>query len=659
MKNLRLGLKISGGFAVLILIAMAVSGVGVFNMAGVKGKAVELDEAYVNEVELVSRLQQNVQATMYNIRGYAMSEDRKYLEPGLKFLDAVGKDLQECRSLAERFPQLTALRENVTKAQEAEEHYRTLLNATVELNDALQAARKTMDETAGRFMENAYAFLHSQKEALRRELANAAGADTVEERFFKVGLINDIIDLGNSLRVANFKSQATWNPALIEEGIKAFQAVSGKYEELENIVRKQENKKQLAAIQESGNLYMKTMSKFLTDWKELRKRGEERTQAGETLLQLAGGTSDVGLRGMNRIAEETVSSLNAASTVLVTGALVMLILGVGVSLVITRSITRPVNRIIQGLNDASDQVASAAGQVSSASQSLAEGSSEQAASLEETSSSLEEMASMTKQNAENASHADGLVRQTNDVVLHASDSMKELTASMEAISAASTETSKIIKTIDEIAFQTNLLALNAAVEAARAGEAGAGFAVVADEVRNLAMRAAEAAKSTAGLIEETVKKVKDGSGLVEKTGTAFSEVASGSSKVADLVAEIASASKEQAMGIEQVNTAVSEMDRVTQQNAANAEESASAAEELSAQAEHMKSFVGELVALVTGKGLNGGAAPMLSGGGRTKAKAPKRLRRTTMKQAKSQKHGAREVDPEEVIPLDRDSLDEF
>ena len=230
---------------------------------------------------------------------------------------------------------------------------------------------------------------------------------------------------------------------------------------------------------------------------------------------------------------------------------------------------------------------------------------------------------------------------------------------MAAISAASTETSKIIKTIDEIAFQTNLLALNAAVEAARAGEAGAGFAVVADEVRNLAMRAAEAAKSTAGLIEETVKKVKDGSGLVEKTGTAFSEVASGSSKVAELVAEIASASKEQAMGIEQVNTAVSEMDRVTQKNAANAEESASAAEELSAQAEHMKSFVGELVALVTGKGLNGGAAPMLSGGGRTKAKAPKRLRRTAMKQAKSRKHGAREVDPEEVIPLDRDSLDEF
>ena len=329
MKNLRLGLKISGGFAVLILIAMAVSGVGVFNMAGVKGKAVELDEAYVNEVELVSRLQQNVQATMYNIRGYAMSEDRKYLEPGLKFLDAVGRDLQECRSLAERFPQLTALRENVTKAQEAEEHYRTLLNATVELNDALQAARKTMDETAGRFMENAYAFLRSQEEALRRELANAAGADTIEERLLKVGLINDVIDLGNSLRVANFKSQATWNPALIEEGIKAFQAVSGKYEELENIVRKQENKKQLAAIQESGSLYMKTMSKFLTDWKELRKRGEERTQTGETLLQLASDTSDVGLRGMNRIAEETVSSLNAASTVLATGALVMLILGVG------------------------------------------------------------------------------------------------------------------------------------------------------------------------------------------------------------------------------------------------------------------------------------------------------------------------------------------
>ncbi len=272
------------------------------------------------------------------------------------------------------------------------------------------------------------------------------------------------------------------------------------------------------------------------------------------------------------------------------------------ALLIARSITNPINRIIEGLNEGAAQVASASGQVSSASQSLAEGASEQAASIEETSSSLEEMSSMTKQNADNAGQADNLMKDANQVVGTANDSMSKLTHSMEEISKASEETSKIIKTIDEIAFQTNLLALNAAVEAARAGEAGAGFAVVADEVRNLALRAADAAKNTADLIEGTVKKVKGGGDLVNSTNEAFDQVAESTTKVGELVGEISSASNEQATGIEQVNKAVVEMDKVTQQNAANAEESASASEEMNAQAQQMKSYVEDLVTLVGGHG---------------------------------------------------------
>ncbi|RJP74695.1 MAG: methyl-accepting chemotaxis protein [Desulfobacteraceae bacterium] len=285
-------------------------------------------------------------------------------------------------------------------------------------------------------------------------------------------------------------------------------------------------------------------------------------------------------------------------------SLIAMIVGVLLSLVlaffITRSITAPIRRITDGLNEGAEQVSSASGQISSASQSLAEGASEQAASIEETSSSLEEMSSMTRQNAENAGQADTLMKEANQVVKQANDSMNQVTASMQEITKASEETSKIIKTIDEIAFQTNLLALNAAVEAARAGEAGAGFAVVADEVRNLAMRAAEAAKNTANLIEGTVKKVKDGSELVTKTNDAFAQVAESSKKVGELVGEISAASNEQAQGIEQVNKAVTEMDKVVQQNAANAEEAASASEEMNAQANQMKAIVEELMAMVGG-----------------------------------------------------------
>jgi methyl-accepting chemotaxis protein len=283
--------------------------------------------------------------------------------------------------------------------------------------------------------------------------------------------------------------------------------------------------------------------------------------------------------------------------------IVALVIAIG-SLVLTyfmaRSLSIPIYKVSKGLNESADQLASASGQISNASQSLAEGASEQAASIEETSSSLEEMSSMTRQNADNASQAHILMKDANKVVIVANQSMSELIDSMSDISKASEETSKIIKTIDEIAFQTNLLALNAAVEAARAGEAGAGFAVVADEVRNLAMRAADAAKNTAGLIEDTVGKIGHGSEIVTKTNDAFSKVAESASKVGELLGEIAAASKEQSEGIGQVNTAVTEMDKVVQQGAANAEESASASEELNAQAMQLKGFVDELVILILG-----------------------------------------------------------
>lgn len=267
---------------------------------------------------------------------------------------------------------------------------------------------------------------------------------------------------------------------------------------------------------------------------------------------------------------------------------------------ITSSLVKPLNVCAEKTQATADQVTSASSQVAASSQSLAQGSSEQASGLEETSASLEEMASMTKQNADNAGQADTLMQETKQAVEGGMTAMTELSEQIIKISESSNQTSKIIKTIDEIAFQTNLLALNAAVEAARAGEAGKGFAVVAEEVRNLAQRSAEAARNTSDMIEGAQKNAEAGTNAADTAAERLGKIEEKATKVAALVAEIAAASKEQAQGIDQINTSIAEMDKVVQQNAANSEESAGASQELSAQAEELNVIIAELNTIIRG-----------------------------------------------------------
>ena len=247
-------------------------------------------------------------------------------------------------------------------------------------------------------------------------------------------------------------------------------------------------------------------------------------------------------------------------------------------------LSHDLNDIMSQIQVAGDEIASAAGQVADSSQSLSQGATEQAASMEQISASLHQTSSQTNLKAENATLANTLSEQNKQSAETGSDQMQTMVSAMTEINDASQNISKIIKTIDEIAFQTNLLALNAAVEAARAGQHGKGFAVVAEEVRNLAARSAKAAAETANLIEGSMQKVANGSEIAHKTADALEGIVSGVGKVTDLISEITAASKEQALGISETNQGIAQIDTVTQQNTANAEESAAAAEEMSGQA---------------------------------------------------------------------------
>ena len=349
--------------------------------------------------------------------------------------------------------------------------------------------------------------------------------------------------------------------------------------------------------------------------------------------------------------------------------LVCILIIVPLAVIVSNSLTRPINRIIEALDRTAKEVSDASDHISHSSQQLAEGSGEQASSIEETSSSLEELASMTRQNADNAHQTDEIIKETGKIVDEVNRKLAQMTEAVGDISKNSEETQKIIKTIDEIAFQTNLLALNAAVEAARAGEAGAGFAVVAEEVRTLAMRSAEAAKNTSDLIGITVQSAREGSELNEEVNDAFTKNAEMVTKTSGLVSGISAASQEQAQGIEQINKAVAEMDKVTQKNAANAEESASASEQMNAQAEGLKDIVGALVALIGGS---------MNGASDKDHEAPEERKMTAEqspadgsrkifgirsgegnRSTKTLSHGTQEVKPEEVIPMEEGDFKDF
>ena len=338
--------------------------------------------------------------------------------------------------------------------------------------------------------------------------------------------------------------------------------------------------------------------------------------------------TDLNHEGALAASNNTDSSFTTARSVMLVALLVAVVAAAGAALWLIRSITTPINtvvdvasRIAEGdlsrtihvhstnetgqllmaLERMQTNLASVVGQVRQGSESVATASAEiaqgnndlsarteqQASALEQTAASMEELGATVKQNADSARQANQLAMSASTVAIRGGEVVAQVVDTMKGINESSRKIADIISVIDGIAFQTNILALNAAVEAARAGEQGRGFAVVASEVRSLAGRSAEAAKEIKTLIGASVERVEHGTALVDQAGATMTEVVSSIKRVTDIMGEISAASTEQALGVAQVGEAVTQMDQATQQNAALVEEMAAAASSLKSQAQEL------------------------------------------------------------------------
>ncbi|MHC1700082.1 MAG: methyl-accepting chemotaxis protein [Humidesulfovibrio sp.] len=618
LKNLKLGTKIGGGFGVLILIAMLLGGVAIWNMKRVGNIADELQTEIAPEVSVAVQVERGALLTMYAMRAFQYTGDDKAMADVEKNLADVEKALAEASALAQKHD-MPELKANAAKAQAKATEYKALVAQAKELSAARDKNLATMGAAAETFMSNANQFLENMNKALAQELAGKLDGKKLQERMDKVGWINDVIDLGNAARIANFKSQALRDNKYAQEAMKGFAEIDKKLEQLRAVTRQEVNLKQLEAVKTSGQEYQKELVDFLKLGDALTELAAKRRAVGAEVVAAARETSEGGVKATQDGSAAAATALSAASTIMITGLVVALLIGIIVAFFLTVGITRPVMQgvafakamaegdftrqldinqkdeigvLASALNDmvlrlrqvvadvrgATDNVASGSEELSASSESLSQGATEQAAAIEEVSSSMEQMSSNIKQNADNA-------QQTEKIALQAAKDAQEGGVAVGQAVTAMKNIAEKIGIIEEIARQTNLLALNAAIEAARAGEHGKGFAVVAAEVRKLAERSGNAAGEISELSSSTVS-------ISEKAGEMLTKLVPDIQRTAELVQEINAATSEQNSGADQINKAIQQLDQVIQQNASASEEMASTSEELSSQAQQLQQTMG-------------------------------------------------------------------
>ncbi len=590
LSSLTIGKKITAGFTLVFALFAAVSGLSYFSLQRA-GSGMATYSAGTLEANAATNLETAMYALCLGANQFLASGRLSDIEVYQK----ADKSLDEAVAVAERTILNPARAKEISEAKGLIADYDAALTKIVELLKQRDAV-----------LANELASLSGEIDKGLKGLLVAARQSGDQNASFKTSTALQNYFEGLASANSYYSSRQEGDAvkvraafASMEKQIQSMVKDQKEAEALDASLADAAKLKLLGSLHESGTGYLANFEKIVGMSESHKKLvAGELERLAPLFTQKVANVRAALLKHQEVLGGETQSAQARNEFLVMVFAGLGIVVGLVGAVIIIRSVNGPIARITTRLIEGAQQTGNASSQVTSASQSMAEGSSRQAAALEESSASLEEMASMTRRNAENAVTAKQLANQTRQAADVGAEDMKEMKSAMSAIQSSSGEISKIIKTIDEIAFQTNLLALNAAVEAARAGDAGLGFAVVADEVRSLAQRSVQAARETAQKISDATSKSEQGARISEKVARSLDEITDKARRVDALIAEIATASQEQSQGIDQVTRAVTDMDRVTQANAATAQQTSAAASELDSQTGRLKTVIAELTAMV-------------------------------------------------------------